>query len=89
MSVGAESEVARLSDGIGNETARGVCAPSSWPSVDEELVKVVEWTRGEDVVRYPMCEGCVVRGGGARDSSGLWKLTVRQGPRNNYSDDGQ
>jgi hypothetical protein len=42
MSVGAESEVARLSDGIGNETARGVCAPSSWPSVDEELVKVVE-----------------------------------------------
>jgi hypothetical protein len=30
-------------------------------------------------VRYPMCEGCVVRGGGARVSSGLWKLIVRQG----------
>jgi len=76
MSVGATSEAARLSIGKGNVPDRGAWAPSSCPSDEEGFGKVVECTRGEEVVRYPICEGCEVRGGGV--SPGLEvKLIVR------------
>ena len=48
----------------GNVEARGVGAPSTWASARLGSGRVLEWTRGEEVVRYPVCEGCVESVGG-------------------------
>ena len=57
-----EAEAARAST-AGKVDARGV-APSSCASDNTVSGSETDWTNGEDVVRYPMCEGCVERGGG-------------------------
>lgn len=61
---GADSEVARTSTFAGNVEARGVGAPSTWASARLGSGRVVECMRGEEVVRYPMCDGCVDNVGG-------------------------
>lgn len=35
--------------------------------------------RGEEVVRYPTCEGCDIRGGGASPDALDQKLIIRTG----------
>ena len=62
--MGADSEVARVAEFMGNVAARGVGEPSNWPSDCVISGTVVELTRGEEVVRYPRCDGWVVNGGG-------------------------
>ena len=54
VSDGADSEAARASVRLGNVEARGVEVPSNWDSDCTASGRVVECTRGEDVVRYPM-----------------------------------
>jgi len=48
----------------GNVEARGVGAPSAWESARLLSGRDLEFTRGEEVVRYPVCEGCVESVGG-------------------------
>lgn len=72
--VGADSEAARLSIGKGNVDARGVGVPSNCPSGRAASGKTVDCTSGDDVVRYPMCDGCVDSGG--RSSRCLWMARV-------------
>jgi hypothetical protein len=69
MSDGADSDAARASVRIGNVEARGVEVPSNWDSDCVASGRVVECTSGEDVVRYPVWDECVDRGG--RVSRGL------------------
>lgn len=64
VSDGADSEAARASVRLGNVEARGVEVPSNWDSDCTAFGRVVECMRGEDVVRYPMWDGCVDRDGG-------------------------
>jgi len=45
----------------GNVEARGVGAPSAWASARLLSGRDLEFTRGEEVVRYPVCEGCFER----------------------------
>ena len=60
---GSISEEARLSDLF--EKVVVAYVPSNWPSMlGGTRGRVVEWIKGEDVVRYPECEGCDNRGGG-------------------------
>jgi hypothetical protein len=61
---GADSEAANTSMFAGKVEARGVGAPSTWESARLGSGRVVEWMRGEEVVRYPMCDGCVDSVGG-------------------------
>lgn len=56
-SVGVDSEAARLPVVVLKVAARGVGEPSNCASDCVASGSVEEWTRGEDVVRYPMCEG--------------------------------
>lgn len=68
-SVGVDSEIARLVVLNGKVAARAVGGPSNWASECVCSNIFVERTRGEEVVRYPVCDGWVVRG--CEDSWGL------------------
>jgi hypothetical protein len=59
-----DSEAARTSMFAGKVEARGVGVPSTWASARFGSGRVVEWMRGEEVVRYPMCDGFVDSVGG-------------------------
>jgi hypothetical protein len=62
-SVGVDCEAASLSTDEGKVSARGVGSPSNCPSCTLSPVKEVAFIRGEDVVRYPKCDGWVDNGG--------------------------
>jgi hypothetical protein len=62
-----DSEAARLSVLFGN--VEDLETPSKCACNGPVSGTVDEFISGEDVVRYPMCEGCVDSGGGV--SSGL------------------
>lgn len=67
MNVGSVVGDARLSD-FDAESA-GETSPSGWRSMLGSTLVVC--MRGEEVVRYPECEGCDIRGGGAGRDGGL------------------
>ncbi len=67
---GVDAEAARTST-LGKVAARGV-GPSSWASDNTDSGSVTDWTSGEDVVKYPVCEGCVDRGGGFSTGLQSW-----------------
>lgn len=54
----ADSEVARLSE----ESANG--SPSEWEGKGPICGNVEVCMSGDEEVRYPVCEGCEVNGGG-------------------------
>jgi hypothetical protein len=87
--VGADSEVARLAEFMENVAARGVGEPSNWPSGCVISGTIVELTRGEEVVRYPIWDVWVANGGGV--SWGLLHTTLELEPTRtrNYPDRGQ
>lgn len=70
---GAGSEVASLSELLEMSADRGVAPPGrGWGA--GSVGKVVDWMRGDEVVKNSRCDGCVDSGGGV--SKGLHTINL-------------